>query len=436
MPLLLAMAWRNLWRHRIRSLLTALAMAIGVAVCMWILALYAGMFGTLREIVIDRQISHLQVHDADFVGRRGMYDTVPDKAVATIQEVGGVREVAPRLYGQALLGTESRTTGAQLVGIVPEQERLTSHLHETVRAGRFLGEAGREVVLGRALAEELEVQVGDEVVAVTQDAMGGIGNDLYAVVGLVETGDTAIDRAGAFLHIEDLQTLLVLDGQIHEIRVLGEDDATDVIGPLETRIEQALAAALPAPEAPDAAEATDTDAGPRVPAEAAGLAVRPWWQVNPMAATMFDAQGVSQFFVLFIVFGLAALGVVNTMLMSVFERTRELGVIRALGMRPAEVVLLIVLEAALLAVLATGMGLVLGLLLDAWIVGWGIDFEIAEGEGFSAGGFSLPPRLYGAITVGSIVQPVVGAFVFAVLAALYPAIRAARLRPVDAIRQD
>lgn len=421
---LLAMAWRNLWRHRWRSLLTALAMGMGVGLCMATITLYEGMFATLREIMIDRQVGHVQVHHEDYVGRRGMYDAIPnaDAVVDSLDALPTSTGVVSRLYGNALLGTEARSNGVQLVGVLPDREAAATHLDAVMPTalrggrdpGRFLApEAAREVVLGWELAEDLEVDVGDEVVAVTQDAMGGIGNEAYTIVGLFRSGDTLMDRSGVYLHQDDLQELLALDDQVHEIRVLTTSDARATVTTLETDIEAALAKLSP---------------------EDTPLSVRPWWTVQPLAAQMLDMQTISQVIIMGIVFFLAGLGVINTMLMSVLERTREIGVIRALGMKPATVVLVITLEAAFLAILAGALGLVIGGALDAWLVYGGVDFSVGDDEGFTAGGFTLPPVLYGKVTVASVLQPLLGAMLFAVIAAIWPAVRAARLRPVDAIR--
>lgn len=426
MGILFSMAWRNLWRHRTRTLLTSLALALAMVLVMWMLALYAGMFGTLRTILIDRGVGHVQVHHAEFPTRRGMYDTIPaaEDARAALEALPESKGAVMRLYGQALLGGETTTTGVELRGILPGPERAVNAMddiiavpREDLDTGRFLSEtAEHEILLGKALAKELEVGVGDSVVAVTQDSMGGIGNDAYTVVGLVDSGDPNLDRAGALMHLHDLQALLVLEDQVHEIRVVGDSSEEASVESLLRATEGALPAASTPEDAP--------------------LLTRPWWTIDPMAQQMMGYQGVAQWIVMSIVLGLAAIGIVNTMLMSVLERTRELGVMRALGLKPPQIVLLILIEAVLIACLSAAIGLVLGLGAQAQLVYMGLDFAVAEGEGITAGGFTLPPVIYGRFSLGGIVQPVIASVVFSALAALWPAWRAARLRPVDAIRSE
>jgi len=425
--MLFVMAWRNLWRHGRRSLLTALAIALGMGMTMAIISLYDGMFGTFRELMVDRAIGHVQIVHSAFPTRRGLYDTLPgaSELLATIDALPASRGAVARGHGQALLGTERRSSGVRLLGVLPAREAevtdLPAVVPSTIRgrdAGRFLAsEPAREIVLGADLARDLEVGVGGEVVAVTQDALGGIGNEAYTVVGLARSGDEAMDRAGAWIHLRDLQELLAIDDRVHEIRVLAASDDTATVSALSG----AVAAALP----------TDL-----VPADEGELQIAPWWEVDPMAAQLFEMRGISQFIVLFVVFGLVALGVINTMLMSVIERTRELGVIQALGLRPRGIVGLVLSEAALLGALGAAIGVGIGGMLILYLRVVGIEFDVGDGEGLGFGGVIFPTRLYGGLSPAVIVQPLIGVSISALIAALLPALRAARLRPVDAIRGE
>jgi putative ABC transport system permease protein len=425
MSMLVAMAWRNLWRHGRRSVLTALAMAIGMSMSMALISLYDGMFGLMRTLMVDRMIGHVQIVHPDFPTKRGLYDTLPDgdELLRVIDGLPQSRGSVARVHGQALLGTHRRSSGVRLIGVLPDREALVTDLPAIVPStlpggvapGRFLSsEAAREVVLGADLARDLEVGLGDEVVAVTQDALGGIGNEVYRVVGLSRSGDDSMDRAGAWLHLRDLQDLLAIEQQVHELRVLAGRDDEATVQPLVRAIEREISAAQP-----------DTQA-----------TVSPWWDVDPIAAQLFEMRGVSQFIVLFVVFGLVAVGVINTMLMSVFERTRELGVIQALGLRPRGIIALVVIEAFLLGGVAIAMGLVMGGALVGYLLTAGIDFAVGEGEGFGFGGVVFPPRMHGGLSVDVFIQPTIGVLLSALIAALLPALRAARLRPVDAIRGE
>jgi len=282
-------------------------------------------------------------------------------------------------------------------------------LAKRVTEGEYLSDApAHEVLLGFRLAEELEVGLGDEVVVVTQASDGSMGNDLYKVRGVVKTGATALDRSGVWMHIADLQELLVLPDQAHGVQLLTTD--AEAVEGYTARVRDAVA--------------TDT------------REVKAWWEASPQTAQLMGTRDASMVIVLGLVFIVAAFGIVNTMLMSVFERTRELGVLKAIGLRPARMILLIVLESLFLAAVAGVIGLVLGGLLDWYMVVHGLDYDTGNGEGMTFAGITLDPQLKGEVSVHGVLVPFVALFVVSFLASLWPAARAARLRPVESIRAE
>ncbi len=410
MSFLLRVAWRNLWRHRRRSLLTATAMGVGVAMCMAMLALTDGMFAKMFDVMVTDAIGHVQVHHPDYPATQQLHDTIPagDALLAeTVDGADGVTAATGRLFAFGLLGSEKTSAGARFMGVAPGREAAVSGVARHVEDGRWLAEDGHaEAVLGAGLADTLEAELGAELVIITQAADGSMGNALVRVVGIARTGNTAMDRGGAWLRLGELQELLALEGQLHELVLLTDD--VDEIGPTA----RALAARPPL----------------------AALLVRPWFEANPQAAEMLGSQDVSKGIMLFIVFTVSALGVLNTMLMSVFERTRELGVLRALGLARGRLMGLVMVESVLLASLSCLGGLLLGAALDAYLVLVGIDMS-AGGEGLSFAGVTFDPVIKGVVAPGGIVLTLSCVFVVSLLASIWPALRAARLEPVEAMRQ-
>lgn len=409
MSFLLTVAWRNLWRHKRRSLITATAMAVGVALCMATLAFNDGMFEAIFDVMIEQQLGHVQVHHPDYPKKRVMNDTLPAEILTRIDGEPGTVAAAPRLQGFALLGSETKSSGALLLGVDPEREPKVTPIGKRVVEGTFLppGETGG-IVLGLRLADELGVGLGDSVVAVTQASDGSLGNALYTVSGLVKTGSAQIDRSGAFVSVADLQDLLVLPDQLHNITIL-TDDATD-IAPYAERLRADIA--------------SDT------------VEVQTWWEASPQSAQMMSMRDFSSVIVLGIVFGAAGLGILNTMMMSVFERTRELGVLKALGLRPTRMVGLILVESVLLASLAVSIGLALGGGLDAFLVLRGIDLSASAKEGISFSGVVLDPVIKGVVRWEGVAQVVGAVFFVSLASSLWPAIRAARLDPVESLRAE
>lgn len=409
MRFFIAVAWRNLWRNKRRSLITAVAMAFGVAMSMATVAFNDGMFEQVFEVMVEQQLGHVQVHHPEYPAKRVQHDTLEDgnALLTAIEAQPDTRAASPRLNGFGLVGGERRSAGAMLVGIDPVREARVSPVATRLKQGTYLEQPG-QILLGQQLAEELEVTLGEEIVVVTQAADGTTGNALFTVSGTYKSGDAQMDRAGAYLHLDELQDLLVQEDQLHGVTVLA-NDPDDL---------NAYAASL-----------TSVFGTPKVQ-------VQTWQQASPQTAQMMGMRDIGSAIILGIVFGAAAFGILNTMMMSVFERTRELGVLRALGIRPGRLVTLIVVESVFLAALASAIGLVLGGLLDAYLVIYGFDMSGAAEDGFSFQGVTLEPIIYGIVRPSAVVAVIGSVFVVSMLASLWPALRAARLRPVEAIRSE
>lgn len=410
MFLLIRLAWRNLWRNRRRTLITASTMAIGLAFSLTLLSLMDGVYGLMFEMVVTGTMGHAQIHDPDYPQQKVMWETIGEAGLL-VDELDArpqVDRVGPRLYGSALLGFGEHAEGGQLFGIDPEREAAITGLADKVIEGRFLaGDARGELMLGQELAHNLDAGLGDEVLAVSQAADGSTANDLYTVVGILETGSVMLDRTGAWMNLADLQLFLALPSQVHEILL---------IAPTMEGIDAMM----------DACAATT---------EARGLQLRSWRDVNYQMAQMMDMSDAFNAMFLFFILGAAALGVLNTMLMSVFERTRELGVIRALGMGPRQMVMLVMWETFALTAVACVFGVPVGLAGVAYLVYHGLDLSGVM-DGFSMMGMNFNTQWMGEFHLSKVLATVAGLFLISFGAAIWPALRAARLEPVDAMRQE
>lgn len=403
------LAWRNLWRQRRRSLITASAMAVGVAMAMSLICINDGTYHKFFEVMVEGNLGHIQVHHPDFPTSRSPYDSIGDATTVldAVKAQPEVRHVTVRGFGAALIGGEGRSAGAQLIGIDPENEAAVTKLDRQVRAGEYLDlSAPGEILVGEGLLDELESEVGDTVVLMTQASDGSIGNALYTIRGAYKTGNVGMDGSGAYLLLSDLQELLVLDDQVHEMTVVLQDG--DTMNAVADTLKQGQ---------PD-------------------LLIRTWEEVSPQTASMLASQDAIAVVTLGLVFFIAAFGIVNTMLVSVFERTRELGVMRAMGVAPVNLVGVVILESLCLGALAGLLGITLGLGLDLYLVQVGLDFSEALPEGFDFNGVRLEPVLRGQIRFTPIVLTAMFLVGVSILAALYPAIRAARIQPIDAMRQE
>lgn len=413
--LLVRLAWRNLWRHKRRTLITASAMAIGVALCLWMMALIDGMMLTMREVMVEERMGHVQVVHPDYPGKEVMYDTLDEALLDEVSEVQGLAVAAPRLYGGALVGNEEGSTGARVMGVLPEREAALTGLDADIRVGRMLSaEPAGEVLVGPGLVDELGLEVGERLTFMTQSADGSIGNDAYEIVGVFRSGNAPMEQAGVYLHLAELQELLVLPGQIHELTITGSDPYGELA--LEAGVQAAI--------------------GER-PTEGDGaVLVQTWQEASPDTAKMLAMSQSSGIFMLGIVFAVAAVGVLNTMLMSVFERTRELGIAKAVGLKPGGVVLMVLAESFWLGLVSAALGAVLGGALDLYMARYGIDFSASDGEGFDSMGVMFDPVFYGDPQPYQFVLTTVCVLLVALLSSLWPAWRAARLEPVQAMRDQ
>jgi len=337
-----------------------------------------------------------------------MHDAL-DSVTARLDTLKGqsdIKTLTVRLNGQMLIGGPETSEGGELIGVVPQLEQGFSKIQEMVTEGRYLGDQpAHEVVLGIELARKIEVGVGDEIVVVTQAADGSMGNDLFTVVGLISTGSERMDKLGGQMHIADMQSLLVLEDHAHEITLVTREDI---------ELDQMVDTLRASPVSTDAV-------------------VRPWFEVEPQTSKMLDMQETANGLILVIVLGVASIVILNTMMMVVFERTREIGVLKALGMRPRRIVTLILLEAASLTTIAALIGVTIGGLFDWYLVTQGI--RMMEGD-LSFGGVRFSGHFYGAFHMDTVFHTVGFAYVVSLIAALWPALRAARLDPVVAMRHE
>jgi ABC-type lipoprotein release transport system permease subunit len=353
-------------------------------------------------------LGHAQVNHPDWPGRQQMYDTVPGSLVEAIQSLPETTGASGRMFAFGLAASETKAGGARYVGIDPQDDLAITDLAQNLVQGVFLAdEPAGQVVIGEAMARDLDIELGEELVFLGQAADGSMANELLTVVGTYSTGIDQMDKSGAYLHLADLQRILALEDQVHQILVVGEDMNHSA------EISAAVAAI----------------------ANGDGIEVRAWEDADPAMAQMMGMRDASLFIMLFIIFSVAGLAVLNTNLMSVFERTKEFGVLRAIGMTRSRMMALVIIESVLLTAVATVFGLMLGGFLDWLLVVYGFPYETADGKGFSWQGVTFPTRFYGTVRPFPFVVTTIFVFFVAIFAAIWPGLRAALLRPVQAMRE-
>jgi ABC-type lipoprotein release transport system permease subunit len=412
---LFQLAWRNLWRNRRRTLIAMAAIGLGYAMLLFVACLMAGLRQQMIESGTCLVLSDIEVHAPDYYPDRATYQTLGGQKgtdvsslVAAIAADPRVQAASPRVYGYGLVSAAHQSAGAEILGVVPDQEQKITVLQTRIVKGSYLTEQlPKGVVMGDTLATTIGVEVGSEIVLLTQAADGSMGNGLYTVAGMFHTGLDAIDQGLVLMSLSSLQRLLRLPpGRIHEIGIKLHDitEATTAAA-----LEEQLSKTLP-------------------------VRVRAWPELAPELADYVQFNRRVTFILFFIFFLLSVIGIVNTMLLAVIERTRELGMLMAVGMRPVQVVGLILAEAGGL----TGASLVLGGALAVPLLWYlqvhGLNLGGNGGE-VSLAGVVVGHLWYGRQDFTAYTQAALGLAVTALVSALYPALRAARLRPMEALRK-
>ena len=406
--------WRNLGRHRKRTVLTALGLAVGYFAVIFMIGWAEGLTAEMVENATGLVSGQIEIHDDEYRPERSMYDTIGGRDGTDIARLldgiaadAGVVAAAPRVYAGGLVSSGEATSAGILMGIDPTRERAVSRFLDELVDGEMPVSGRNQVAVGAEMARQLEVGVGDEVVLVAPGADGSMGNDLYTVAAIFRTGIVQLDAAQAVMPLADLQTLITLDGgRIHEIVVATDGPwvADDTAG----RLASALA--------------------PRD----LSIEVASWTELNPVILDFVTLIDSFYIIIFIIVFGIAVFGVANTMLMSTYERRREIAVMLALGAKPRSIVKTVLYEAAAMSVVALAFGLLLSLPLMTW---WNVappDLSSLYGN-LSMNGALIRPVLRVEWNLAIWIWGAVALVATALLAALYPASRAARVPPADTL---
>ncbi len=405
--LFLSMAWRNVWRNRRRSLLTIVAIALGLAFNIFMRAIGDGFHEQMVDNSVRSHIGHLQIHRAGYHEDPGLNKTLPspDEVRRAIETLPGVRGYSLRVLGDGLASTAENSAGVAVVGIDPRQENSVTTIERGVVEGKYLDSAQeRPVLIGDRLATNLKAGLDDKIVLMVQAADGSMGADLFRVVGIFRSGSPELDRGMVFLLLPDAQTLFALDGRITEAVVLLRSS-------LEVPAAQAaLRSAL---------------AGQKVE-------VLTWYEVEPFLLQFIELDDAFFYIIVVFFFVVISIGILNTIMMSVFERVREFGVMMALGAQPRQIIKLVVEEAFVLGLTGVVIGCSIGVAATLYFASHGMNLS-AWGEGAAALGMTSTV-VYTKLTAANLIISDSSVLGVVVLVGLYPAFYASRLRPVEAIR--
>ncbi len=410
---LLIMAWRNVWRNWRRTVIAVIAIALGLAFILMFDGLLGGMDEALHGKQVRLQGGHVQVHAPGYREKMNRSPLLPianpgalvQAALAQPEAVA----VAQRIKTGGMVSSREATMPVAIIGIQPEQETpAVSMVAEKVVAGRYLQGDDEDVLLvGDALAKRLEVDVGDRVTLVGRATHEQMRRRTMTIVGIYDLDIKAIEEAQVFVSLPEAQTLFDLRDQATEIGVY-----LDGVGQ-EAAVVERLQPILP------------------------GYEVDAWDTLDPTTKELMAIEDQVMGAFGLIILSIAGIGILNLMLMAVFERTREIGILGAMGLKRWETMVLFLLEGVLIGLLGALVGSLLGGAISAYFGRVGLDFMALYG-GVELGEFSdligmLGDRLYFRIGLGVLVERALTVAIIAALASLYPAWQASRREPAEAL---
>ena len=413
----LSIAWRNLGRNRRRTALALTAIALGQIIVVAVNGMMAGMFDSMLKTITGPMIGHVQIHHKDWREDRAV-DLYIDKLTevrAAIGSLPGVKSVSPRLFTAVLVAPGEQTEkpadaeAAIVVGVDVDAESLDKGLIGNLPTNKRPG--GRNVVIGTVLARRLGITPGRLIAVIGQDVDEFPVSDLFTVSAVIKSSVDIVE-SGIVMSLPDAQAFFNLPDKCHEIVVRGSD----------YRMSVALAEAVR--KIPSMSEAE----------------VLTWKEAVPELASMIDIKGYMDLIFVGILFLAAAAGIANTMMMSTFERTREIGMLLALGSGPGRLVRMIVLEAVILGLVGVAIGSVLGTIIVLITSHTGINYvaiagmSTKEAMDFSYKGLNISLLIYPKLEYRSFIYGLVAVTLTSVLTALWPAVSAARLEPAEAMR--
>ena len=401
--ILLRLAWRNLWRNHRRTSIMLMAIVLGAWAMIFLTALMRGMVTEVVKDGISALPGHVQVHHPDYRDDPSIANLIPvsDAELKARFAAADIAQWATRVRVPAVITSEYDSRGLTLLGIDPAMERGMTFVDYDAVEGRFLESANdRGIVIGRKLARTLNTELGKRVVLMSQDPDNDIADRGFRIVGLFEANLTTFEEAFVFVGKRTAQDMLRIGDQVSELVVLG-DDYRDVEGVFE-----------------------ETDR-----LVDGSLSVERWYELDTYLGSMLGVMDGFVFVWIVVIFLALSFGLVNTLVMAVFERVREIGLMLALGMRPINILGQIVIESLMLL----AMGLAIGTALS-WAtiqpIKDGIDISIV-GEGLDMWGMSS--MLYPELLLSDVILANVVVLVLGFLASLSPAWRASRYEPIEAI---
>ncbi len=402
--MLFTLAWRNIWRNKRRSSIIIAAIAVGLLCGLFTSAIMFGMGESLINTTIDRDLGHLQIHTKTFEDDKLLTDTIPATLtiLKDIKSQPNVAGVSARLIIEGMISSATSSGGVRVTGIQPQDEMKVTSVHNNIVAGKYFeADQSNQILIGFKLAENLGIKEKSKIVLSFQGLDGSIIYGAFRVTGIFRTESTMFDRSTVFIKENDILSLLASEPIYHEIvvRLNSSQNVDTLYNNLVKNYKH--------------------------------LSVKNWKELAPELKLMDEMIGLQLSIFMGVILFALLFGITNTMLMSVLERVREFGVLMAIGMKRKKVFSMIILETITLAIVGGIVGMILAIITITYFGFAGINLS-AFAAGLSEWG--LGTILYPVLPVSFYLSITVMILLTAVFSAMYPAIKAIKLKPAKAIR--
>jgi putative ABC transport system permease protein len=401
-------AWKNIWRNKQRSLIVIFSMAIGLLGGTFTAALVFGMRDQKINASVNYEVSHIQIHQPKYLENNETQYSInnTDSIVSDISGIPGVKSVAKRTKVIGMISYSSFSSGVQIIGVNPDEEKRTTSIYKTIcdSCGTYFETAKKNpVVISLKLANKLKARLHSKIVLRFPKTEGDIQTAAFNIVGIYHTSNTAFDETNVFVRNKDLSDSSGPFFKTHEIAVLlnNNDSLVSITSKIKAKYPQ--------------------------------LSVMTWKEIQPQLAILEGFVGVELYVILGIILFALAFGIVNTMLMVVFERVRELGMLMAIGMNKAKIFKMIMLETLLLTLTGGVVGMILSGILLLSFGNKGLDLSSVS-KGMEALGYEAV--IYPRISVAYYLNLSLMIIVTGILSSIYPSRKALKLRPAEAVRAE
>jgi len=402
--MLVKIAWRNIWRNKLRSIVVLLSIVLGIWSGLFIMAMTLGLNEQRMSGAVNTYLSHIQVHDPDYPTDQKLNQTIkyPDKILKDISNESNIKSFCKRQIANGMAASAKGTYGIQILGIDPIEEKKVTTISTHLVQGTYFEKFKRNpVVLGEKLADKLGLKIKSKVILTFQNSSGDLVSFAGRVEGIFKTNSSVFDKTSIFVKQKDLANYTGLGDKIHEIAVL--TSSMENVDSVKSDLKKA----------------------------GKNYKVESWDELSPELGYAQEMMGTMVYIFMGIILLALSFGIINTMLMAVLERKKELGMLMSVGMNKMKIFLMIVLETLFLALIATPVGMLLAKISIDYFGENGIDLSVvAQGlESLGIGSIIytyLPEDLYFKITVFTLIVTLI--------ASVFPARRALKLNPVEALR--